>query len=213
MRVFLWILGVIAALALIYVLFVGLGLAHMFKSHKQLKKILVLNDFEYPDTDLDWTTGGYVKVETSTENQTHGKRSAEATYLLPTEFFPQPTPQATWEPSMVLSTDSVTKIPLDDWTGFTTLNVDAFNPQDQPITYHLAVADGRSFQYETSGVLTPKKVTNVSVALSDLTLARMDLSAIRSLSLAVDTQGNTLPVQVYWDYLRLEEVLQQPVKK
>jgi hypothetical protein len=213
MRVFLWILGVIAALALIYVLFVGLGLAHMFKSHKQLKKILVLNDFEYPDTDLDWTTGGYVKVETSTENQTHGKRSAEATYLLPTEFFPQPTPQATWEPSMVLSTDSVTKIPLDDWTGFTTLNVDAFNPQDQPITYHLAVADGRSFQYETSGVLTPKKVTNVSVSLSDLTLARMDLSAIRSLSLAVDTQGNTLPVQVYWDYLRLEEVLQQPVKK
>jgi hypothetical protein len=213
MRFFLWILGVIAALALIYVLFVGLGLAHMFKSHKQLKKILVLNDFEYPDTDLDWTTGGYVKVETSTENQTHGKRSAEATYLLPTEFFPQPTPQATWEPSMVLSTDSVTKIPLDDWTGFTTLNVDAFNPQDQPITYHLAVADGRSFQYETSGVLTPKKVTNVSVALSDLTLARMDLSAIRSLSLAVDTQGNTLPVQVYWDYLRLEEVLQQPVKK
>jgi hypothetical protein len=200
-------------LALVYVLFVGLGLAHMFKSHKQLKKILVLNDFEYPDTDLDWTTGGYVKVETSTENQTHGKRSAEATYLLPTEFFPQPTPQATWEPSMVLSTDSVTKIPLDDWTGFTTLNVDAFNPQDQPITYHLAVADGRSFQYETSGVLTPKKVTNVSVSLSDLTLARMDLSAIRSLSLAVDTQGNTLPVQVYWDYLRLEEVLQQPVKK
>jgi hypothetical protein len=213
MRVFLWILGVIAALALVYVLFVGLGLAHMFKSHKQLKKILVLNDFEYPDTDLDWTTGGYVKVETSTENQTHGKRSAEATYLLPTEFFPQPTPQATWEPSMVLSTDSVTKIPLDDWTGFTTLNVDAFNPQDQPITYHLAVADGRSFQYETSGVLTPKKVTNVSVSLSDLALARMDLSAIRSLSLAVDTQGNTLPVQVYWDYLRLEEVLQQPVKK
>ncbi len=252
MRVFLWILGILAALALIYVLFVGLGLSHIFKSHKQLKKIQVLNDFEYPDTDLDWTTGGYVTLESSTENQTHGKRSLEATYLLPSEFMTMPTPMPTavpppvaasnpsgktkkkalsaptptpeedleptatpvnWLPTITLSTDSVTKIPLYDWTGFTTLNIDAFNPQDKPVTYHLAVADGRSFQYETSGELTPKKVTNVSVNLSDLLQARLDLSAIRSLSLAVDTQGNSLPVQVYWDYLRLEEVLQPPAKK
>jgi hypothetical protein len=250
MRVFLWILGVIAALALIYVLFVGLGLTHLFKSHKQLKKIQVLNDFEYPDTDLDWTTGGYVTLNSSTENQTHGKRSLQATYLLPSEFMTMPTPQPTvapapvatskpgsktkkkavstptptddlestptpqvWLPTITLSTDSVTKIPLYDWTGFTTLNIDAFNPQDQPVTYHLAVADGRSFQYETSGELVPKKVTNVSINLSDLLQARLDLSAIRSLSLAVDTQGNSMPVQVYWDYLRLEEVIQPAAKK
>jgi hypothetical protein len=250
MRVFLWILGVIAALALIYVLFVGLGLTHLFKSHKQLKKIQVLNDFEYPDTDLDWTTGGYVTLNSSTENQTHGKRSLQATYLLPSEFMTMPTPQPTvapapvaaskpgsktkkkavptptptddlestptpqvWLPTITLSTDSVTKIPLYDWTGFTTLNIDAFNPQDKPVTYHLAVADGRSFQYETSGELVPKKVTNVSINLSDLLQARLDLSAIRSLSLAVDTQGNSMPVQVYWDYLRLEEVIQPAAKK
>src|ERR1700722_19287203 len=165
MRVFLWILGVIAALALIYVLFVGLGLTRLFKPHKQLKKIQVLNDFEYPDTDLDWTTGGYVTLNSSTENQTHGKRSLEATYLLPSEFMTMPTPLPTeappsmaapkpnsktkkkalpaptptpeedleptptpvnWLPTITLSTDSVTKIPLYDWTGFTTLNIDAF---------------------------------------------------------------------------------------
>ncbi len=254
MRLFLRILGIGLILALVYALFVGLGLTRIFKPHKQLKKIQVLNDFEYPDTDLDWTTGGYVTLDSSTENQTHGKRSLEASYLIPSEFMTMPTPLPTavpapvaapkpsaknkkkalaasaptptpeedlepiatpvnWLPTITLSTDSVTKIPLYDWTGFTTLNIDAFNPQDKPVTYHLAVADGRSFQYETSGELTPKKVTNVSVNLSDLLQARLDLSAIRSLSLSVDTQGNSLPVQVYWDYLRLEEVLQPTVKK
>jgi hypothetical protein len=212
---FLKIAGVLLVLAvLIYVLIIGLGLTRGFQKHRNAKKILVLNDFEYPDDDLDWQTGGYVKIESSTENQTHGKLSAKATYLLSSEFFSQPTPEATWMPSMVLSTDSVTKIPLDDWTGYTTLNVDAFNPQDQPITYTLEVADGRAFQYSTSGALTPKKVTNVSVPLDALIGARLDLSAIRSISLSVDTQGNTEPVQVYWDYLRLEEDLQNaPSKK
>ncbi|HET9868876.1 MAG TPA: hypothetical protein VFR02_00045, partial [bacterium] len=85
-------------------------------------------------------------------------------------------------------------------------------PQDKPVTYHLSVADGRSFVYQTSGVLTPKKVTNVSVPLADITAARLDPSAIRSLSLAVEVRGNTLPVEVYWDYLRLEQDL-APAKK
>jgi hypothetical protein len=29
----------------------------------------------------------------------------------------------------------------------------------------------------------------------------------------VDVRGNTVPVQVYWDYLRLEEVLAPAPKK
>ncbi|HVM33083.1 MAG TPA: hypothetical protein VMU88_08115 [bacterium] len=260
MRLFSRILGIGLILALVYFLLVGLGLTHLFKGHKQLKKILVLNDFEYPDTDLDWTTGGYVNVESSTDNLTHGKRSAKASYLLSSQFKTEPTavpteppapaptvaapvkaakgkakkgraaaptptplPENTpvpvamatpnWLPGMVLSTDSVTKIPLVDWTGFTTLNVDAFNPQDRPVTYHLEVADGRAFQYKSSGVLTPKKVTNVSVNLDDIAQARLDLSAIRSLSLAVECQGNSLPVVVYWDYLRLEQVPTAAPKK
>lgn len=213
MRIFLRLLGLAAILALVYALVVGLGLTRSFKHHKSSKKILVLDDFEYPDTDLDWTTGGYVKIETSKENQTHGKRSLKASYLLPTQFFPQPTPQATWEPSMVLSTDSVTKIPLVDWTGYTTFNVDAFNPQSYSVSYHLTVTDARAFQYSTSGVLTPKKVTNVTVPLDAIVQARLDLSSIRSISLGVDSQGNSLPVVIYWDYLRLEQLSQPPHKK
>src|SRR5271154_864888 len=166
---FLKIAGILLALAvLLYILVVGLGLTRGFKKHRDAKKILVINDFEYPDDDLNWQTGGYVKLESSPENQTHGKLSAKASYLLPSQFSSDPTPVATWEPSIILSTDSGTKIPLDDSTGYTTLNVDAFNPQDHPVTYHLEVADGRAFQYDTSGELTPKKVTNVSVPLDDL---------------------------------------------
>ncbi|HET9870096.1 MAG TPA: hypothetical protein VFR02_06350, partial [bacterium] len=86
MSLFLRILGIGLLLAMVYALVVGLGLTRSFKHHKQAKKILVLNDFEYPDTDLDWATGGYVKVESSTENITHGKRSLQAEYLLPSQF-------------------------------------------------------------------------------------------------------------------------------
>ena len=243
---------VILVAAAIYAIAAGLGLIHVkawFGKRGLTKKTTMIADFEDPDTDFDWFTGGYAKMEQANQNQTHGKHSAKVTFYTQGQFqvmatpqveadmtpqttisalvvpspqvkvaasTPQiqdsPTPQVpaapvsegTWQPQIVLDTHSVTKLAVFDWQEYTSLKLDGFNPQDKPVTCHLKIADARSFVYEKSDVLTPKKVTNISVSLDDLAQARMDLSSIRSIQFWVDVAGATQPVSVYLDNLRLE---------
>lgn len=198
------ILGVVLVLALLWAVGVGLGLTSKLKRHKSTVKTQVINDFEYVRDDFDWTTGGYVKIEPSIENQTHGKKCAKATFLLAGQFFPTPTPGANWQPQMILDTTSVTSLQVFEWNEYASLKMDVFNAQDQPVSYHLKVADARSYEYETAGALTPKKVTNIVVPLDELIQKRLDLVNIRSFRFWVDAANATEPVVVYPDYLRLE---------
>jgi hypothetical protein len=225
----MWILGVILVLALIYFVMAGLGLTKSFKSRKNVQKTLMITDFEYANDDFDWTTGGYVKLEQSTENKTHGKYSCKATFLLPEQFLydvtpsvvSSPTPESTpspgatpeteapltapsWQPEMVLDVNSVTPLRVFEWQEYADLKMDIFNDQTQPVTYHMQVGDAHAFLYETSGPLTPKKVTNVVIPLDELIQARLDLSNIRSLRFWVDMTGATQPLVVYLDNIRLE---------
>ncbi len=85
------ILGILLAIGLIYAVLAGLGFTHGFK-RKTTAKTQMITDFENPNDDFDWTTGGYVKVEPSTENKTHGKTCAKATFLLAGQFMPNATP-------------------------------------------------------------------------------------------------------------------------
>ncbi len=221
MRLFMQILLVLFILAAVYAIVVGLGLTRVFKRHKSTTKTVMINDFEYPRDDFDWTTGGYVKIEPSTENQTHGKKCAKATFLLQKQFFPEPTPgvpssssgPTTWRPEMILDVNSVTRLPVYEWQEYSALKMDVFNDQAQPVTYHLQVADSRAFVYETSGPLTPKKVTNISMPTDDLVKSRLDLVNIRSLKFWVDMTGATEPVVVYLDNLRLEGDATVPAPK
>jgi hypothetical protein len=200
MRTFLIIL---VAAALIYALAAGLGLTHGRKKGLA-KKITVIDDFEDADNDFDWFTGGYAKLEQSNQNQSHGKHSAKVTFYTPNQFVATPTPTETWQPEIVMDTRSVTKLPVFEWQDYTSLKMDVFNPQDQPVTYHLKLTDAKSFNYETNGVMLSKKVTNIAVPLDNLSQARMDLSSMSSIQFWVDMTGATQPVSVYIDYLRLE---------
>ncbi len=260
MRLFLQFLIVVLVLALIYFVAQGLGLTKGFNKKKESKRIMVINDFEDPDMDLDWGTGGYVKMESSTENLTHGKRSAMATFLLEGQFYPTPTPGpnapptatpapptptpnpkvkivptsvprgkvsptpvidttqmtpppiSSWQPTLALDTDSPTPLKVYDWSDYDTLNLDVFNPQGQPITWHIKVADSKSFTHESWGVMEPKKVANLAVTFTDFTNERLDLTNMRSIQFWVDTTGMTQAPVVYLDYLRLEGAL-TPKKK
>jgi hypothetical protein len=213
MRRVMQILTILLVIVLVFLLARGLGLTSILKRHKQAKKISTLNDFEYDFYDFDWTTGGYVKIEPSKENKTHGKKCAKTTFLLASQFYPTPTPSPSWRPEMILDTRSITKLTEYEWQDFTSLNLDVYNPKDQPVTYSIQIADARSFIHETSGALDPKKVTNISVSLADLIKERMDLSSIRSLKFRVDTMEATEPIELYLDYLRLEGDSSLPKKK
>jgi hypothetical protein len=205
------VLILLVAAGLIYAVAAGLGLTHMRK-HGLVKKTIMLDDFEDADNDFDWFTGGYAKLEQANQNQTHGKHSAKVTFYTRDQFqvvptVPPgitPTPEPTWQPQIVLDTHSVTKLTVYDWQDFTSLKLDAFNPMDQPVTYHLEVSDSKTFSHDTSGVMLGKKVTNISVLLDDLSQDRLDLSNMNSIQFWVDMDGASQPMSVYIDNLRLE---------
>ena len=210
---------VIIAAGLIYAIAAGLGLTQIRK-HGLVKKTTVMDDFEDESNDLDWSTGGYAQIEQSAQNQTHGKHSAKVTFFAWNQFHAAPTPQVqatpapldqsspvpqpTWQPEMVMDAHSVTKLPVIDWKDYTSLKLDALNPQAQPVTYHLKLTDSKAYSHTASGVMLSKKVTNISVLLDELSQDRLDLSSMSSIQFWVDMTGATQPVSVYLDYLRLE---------
>ena len=204
MRRALKILGVLVALFILYSIIVGLGLTQSFKRKKPKVKVTVLNDFEDPGKDLLWDTGGYITLETAGRNRTHGKRAMKATFLLPSQFHPTPTPALEWRPAMRLGFDTVTKLPVNDWSRYTVLQLDVFNDSAKALDYVLKVDDGRGYSHEYTGQLWPKRVTNIVAPLDELKESRMDLSSIRSLSFRADVTGAAEPVELYLDYLRLE---------
>ncbi len=208
MRRALKVLGVLLALFLLYSIVVGLGLTNSLKSKKPKVKIEVLNDFERPKSDLFWNTGGYITLESAAENQTKGRRSMKATFLLPAQFMPTPTPGIVWAPSMKLGFDTVTPLTRNDWSRFTSLHLDVFNDEERILNYSLKVDDGKGYSYTWTGQLLPKRVTNIVVGLEDLKTARMDLTSIRALAFAVDVTGAMKPVVLYLDYLHLEGPLE-----
>lgn len=194
---------VLIAAALLYAIAAGLGLTHSRKTGL-VKKTTLLSDFEDANNDFDWATGGYAKMEQSTQNPTHGKHSAKVVFYNSDQFVATPTPGVTWQPVLTLDTHSVTKLTVFDWSANTSLKLDAFNPQDVPVTYHLKVIDSKSYSYETSGPMLPKKVTNIALSTDDMDKARMDLTMISGIQFWVDMTGATAPVTVYLDNLRLE---------
>lgn len=226
------ILGILLALGLLYAIFAGLGLTHGFK-RKTVAKIQMIDDFEDTNDDFDWTTGGYVKIEPSTENKTHGKTCAKATFLLAGQFLPDATPvypatpiadssapastaaaNATpepastpsdvWQPEMVLDVNSITPLKVFEWGEYADFKMDVFNDQTQPVTCHVEVGDSHAYLFDHTEPLTPKKVTNISIPLEEIAKNRLDLDNIRSLRFWVDTTGAVQPVVVYLDNIRLE---------
>jgi hypothetical protein len=202
-RPWVLVLSILLVIAFLYVVLLGLGMTGR-KKGKQPKRVAVLNDFEDPAADLQWATAGYVMVETSTENITHGKRSAHMSFLLPKQFFPTPTPGMEWKPTAKVSHKTVTPLAKFDWSGWETLSFDVFNPADAPISATVAVTDARGYKYESPLVFLPKKVTNAAVSIALMQKERLDITTMSSLSLQPDVTNAVEPVELYVDYLRLE---------
>lgn len=225
------ILGILLALALVFVVAKGLGLTNMFKGHKGAKKEMILEDFEKvrnlpDDENLGWTTNGYASLVATTEKMTHGKRSAMAVFLKKDQFYPAPThswaemsapPSATpeeatpvpgeeWEPQVIMDTHSVKSFqyPQYEWQDYAKVKFDVFNPQDRPITYTIQIVDSHSYTYEKSGPLTIHVFNNLEIPIDDLAKQRLDTSNIMSFRFGVDMSGATEPVTLFLDYLRLE---------
>lgn len=226
----------LAVLTFLYVVAAGLGLTRNFNRHRAELKSQMINDFEHAQYDFDWTTGGYVQLEPSSENKTHGKYCGKAAFLLYTQFYatptPYPNPQASmstpaptasvpgastavtatpgfpnppsWQPEMVLDNRSPTPLGIYEWQDYANLKMDVFNAQDQPVSWHIQIADSRGYTYRTEGALLPRKVNNLVMPLDDTGAARLDLSNMRSFSFGVDLNGFAQPVVVYMDNLRLE---------
>jgi len=205
------ILGIVLAIGLLYAVAAGLGLTRFLKKQKVTAKSMMIEDFEKipyfaDDKDLGWTTNGYVLVDSATENQTHGKRSAKAVFLPEGLLYPTPTPEMKWVPQMIMDQNSIRKLkyPLGEWQDYGSFKMDIYNPKMEPVTYNLQFSDSHSFVYEKTDVLKPKGFTNLEIPLDEMIKTRLDLNNIYALRFGVDMNGASEPVTLYLDNIHLE---------
>lgn len=208
MRRFWIILGIIILLVFVYSVLVGLGIInlHSSPSPRQIHT-LILDDFEHPSNDLQWRTNGYVQITSSHLHVTHGKKSAQIEFLIPSQFIATPTPGINWQPRITLSSSSLFLLRAYNWSSFKNFQMDAFNPQNQPVTYFLKFVDSRSFSYKVSGVLLPNIENKIIVPINDLLKARLNLKMIRSVSFWVHLTKTQQPLDIFIDYVRLDAPL------
>ncbi len=218
-RAFKWFLGAGLAASLA---FLGSGMARAavtkiallcgFENQPQsgvqnLDPISVLSHPLTAPNDYAWNTGGYASLTPFKKYATQGRTCAEVRFTTPLDFLSpgdknHPLP-STWEAGMTLSTDSATKLPVTDWSPYAELEVDVYNPGEEQYQPFLKVTDAYSHVTETAGYIKPKSKSVVSIPMSLLSQARLDLTNIQALTFYLNTARDTTDPVLYIDNVRL----------
>ena len=184
---------------------------------------MLLNSFE-SKKECFVGVDGYTEVERSSQKVSHGDFSLKATFLLRSQFYSTPTPEATpylqpgsltptatptstpvWRPRILIGMGSATGLRTQDFSPYRALRLDVFNPEQRAINGQLELADSRGYTFVLPAVgLVGQKVTTLGADLADLAAQDLDLKHIRHLAFHVDVSGRGSPPVLYLDNLRLE---------
>ena len=188
------------------------------------REVLILDSFESLSECLVGVDG-YTEVERNSQRVSHGDFSLKASFLLRTQFYPTPTPQATpyvkpgtqtatasptatppWRPRVLIGMGAATPLKTQDFSSYKALKLDVFNPEERPINGILEIADSRGYVFVLPAVgLSGQKVTTIGADLQDLASEDLDLIHIRHVAFHVDVSGRGSPPVLFLDYLRLEK--------
>lgn len=154
--------------------------------------------------DLDWDTGGYVKLSVSDEHATEGNKSCRAEFMLPDSMSSAP-PAGFFRPTFRRTAPARgTLPPLEprDWSSYDSFRADCYNAAGDPLDLRVTLVDARGFEYEALRRLPPNGATTIEVSLKEACQTMLNPEIVSELRISVDTAGLKQRPVVFFDNFR-----------
>jgi hypothetical protein len=173
------------------------------------KPLVIINSFETVASEVsigDYSieTNGYVNLEPMKKYATKGKFSAKAIFSVPVDFLTTTEAAKTtaWVSSITMSINTLTPLKVTDWTGYKKFAFDVYVADQTVPGISIKLVDASGKEYTAQSQLKNGR-NKIEILLEDVKIARLDLSAITSFSISMDTRGQAKDVILYIDYIRL----------
>jgi hypothetical protein len=176
----------------------------------QRKAAGLLNSFETTASDsaigdFELETNGYVSLEQIKKYSSQGKFSAKATFSVPVDFLT--TTQAarskdSWVDSVTMGINTLTPLKVTDWSVYKKFDIDVYVADPQAPDLTITLVDAHGNQYTASRPLKNGR-NKLELLVDDVKTARVDVAAITSFSLSMDTKNQPKDVVIYLDNIRL----------
>ena len=174
-----------------------------------LKKQGLLCSFEIVPSEtaigeFDWETNGYVKLEQFKKYASNGKYTAQATFSVPSDFMTTTNAAkvTSWISAMTMNINTLTPLKVTNWADYKKFGVDVYVPDNTQRDFYIKLLDANGKEY-----IAMRPVKNgrnkLEFILQEVKDARIDTSAIISLSLYLDNKGVEKDVTLFIDNVRL----------
>jgi hypothetical protein len=154
--------------------------------------------------DFDWETNGYVKLEQFKKYASNGKYTAQAVFSVPIDFMTttKAARVASWISCMTMNISTLTKLKVTNWSEYKKFGVDVYVPDNTQRDLFIKLLDANGNEYKT--IRQVKNGRNkLEVIIQEVKDARVDTTAIVSLSLYLDNKGIDKDVTLFIDNVRL----------
>lgn len=154
--------------------------------------------------DFDWQTNGYVKLEQFKKYASNGKYTAQAIFSVPLDFMPaaKAAKVKSWISGMTLDINTLTRLKVTDWSEYKKFGVDVYVPDNTQRDFYIKLLDANGKEF-----IAMRPVKNgrnkLEIIIQEIKDARVDSSAIISLSLYLDNKSVEKDVTLFIDNVRL----------
>jgi hypothetical protein len=176
---------------------------------KQRKAAALINSFETLPSELsigdfDLDTNGYVQLEQIKKYASQGKFSAKATFSVPVDFLTttQAAKAKTWISAVTMGINTLSALKNTEWNWYKKFAVDVYVLEQSAPDVFIKIVDQYGNQYLAQRQLKNGR-NKLEVVLEEVKAARLNLNAITSFSIYMDTIGQAKDVTVYLDNIRL----------
>jgi hypothetical protein len=189
------------------ILFAGCGAQPNKKA--LLKKQGLLCSFEIVPSEtaigeFDWETNGYVKLEQFKKYASNGKYTAQAVFSVAADFMPttQAAKITSWISGMTMNINTLTKLKVTNWSEYKKFGVDVYVPDNTQRDLFIKFLDANGKEFIAIRPIKNGR-NKLEVIIQEVKDARVDTTAILSLSLYLENKGVLKDVTLFIDNVRL----------
>ncbi len=155
--------------------------------------------------DFDLETNGYVNLEQSKKYATQGKSSCKAVFSVPVDFVSttQVAKMQSWIAGITMSINTLSKLPVTDWSLFKKFSVDISNPDNVSKDFFIKLTDMQGKEYIAPPFQLKAGRNKLEITLEDVKNARLDIANMVAFELYMDTKTDPKDITLYIDNIHL----------